>query len=35
MQSKWTEVQAYMKKNNLSAKNEKDWATLISYYNSL
>ena len=35
MQSKWAEMQAYMKKNNLSAKNEKDWAALINYYNSL
>lgn len=32
---KWPQVAAYLKQNSLSAKNEKDFAQLITYYNSL
>ncbi|OSZ80037.1 hypothetical protein CAP36_01875 [Chitinophagaceae bacterium IBVUCB2] len=32
---KWAEVDAYMKQNSLSAKNEADFARAIKYYNTL
>jgi hypothetical protein len=35
MLNKWTQVNAYMEQNNLSAKSEQGWASAIAYYNTL
>ena len=35
LKDKWTVMDAYMKQNSLSAKNEEDCIKAISYYNSL
>jgi len=32
---KWEQVNTYLKSNNLNPKNEKDFAALLKYYNSL
>lgn len=35
LQSKWLQVDAFLKQNNLSGKDEKSWIAAIGYYNSL
>jgi hypothetical protein len=35
LQSKWAQVDTFMKQNNLSGKDEKSWIAAIGYYNTL
>ena len=35
LQTKWPQIEAFMKQNNLSGKDEKSWIAAIGYYNTL